>query len=328
MRPFAKLVSISLLALGASVTGSFAMDSTLRSHPDTATARFYEQHEADVDGLLNRMSDTARPIAERLAAFNELQIAYPDAANLAALDLVSNSNEQMAVAAAELLSSSITMSDHSAHAVPITEREKYLLAWHERARQALRGALNDKRRAVREVAAQTLSSLSDTASLDIIAKAAESGAYSQSEAVNYFGLAKAEIGAPYFERALKSGDKEAKRGAVAYLATNPKYQEKIRDEVLLNPAADAQVRIVAAKRLSEFDPKFSNYALTVTADPSISAELYTQVVQGYIDQSEAQGQVDTAQIKVLKSAVANFRAKAPTSVELKGLERQLDKLAQ
>ena len=118
MRPFAKLVSISLLALGASVTGSFAMDSTLRSHPDTATARFYEQHEADVDGLLNRMSDTARPIAERLAAFNELQIAYPDAANLAALDLVSDLNEQMAVAAAELLSSSITMSDHSAQRCP------------------------------------------------------------------------------------------------------------------------------------------------------------------------------------------------------------------
>lgn len=328
MRPSAKLVPIALLALGALMTDGFAMDSTLRSHPDPATARFYEQHEAEVDALVNKVFDSARPMAERLAAFDELQLAYPDAATLAALDLVSDPHEQMAVAAAKLLSSSITMSNHTAHMEPVTDREEYLLAGHERARQALRGALSDTRRPVREVAAETLSSLSDTASLDIVAKAAESGAYSQSEAVNYFGLAKADVGAPFLERALKSGDKEAKSGAVAYLAANPSYQEKIRDEVLLNPAADAQVRIVAAKRLSEFDPKFSNYALTVTADPSISAELYSQVVQGYIDQSEGQGQVDTAQIKILKSAVANFRAKAPTSVELKGLQLRLDELAQ
>jgi hypothetical protein len=328
MRPFAKPLAISSVLLASSGASGICMESSLREHPDAATARFYAEHEKSVDALLAKVRDVASPIGDRLAALDDLQVSYPEAATEAAIELISNANEQIAVAAAKLLSASIAMSDHGVRMQPVTEKEKALMAWHERAREALRGALGDTRRPVREVAAETLSSLSDRPSLDILAKGAESGAYSQSEAVNYFGLAKAEVGAPYLERALKSPDKAARSGAVAYLAANPNYQDKIRDQVLLNPAADAQVRVVAAKRLSQFDPSFSEYALTVTSDPSVPVELYSQVVQGYIDQSEARGQVNAAQIKVLKSAVENFRAKAPASFELKGLQQRLDELVE
>ena len=83
-------------------------------------------------------------------------------------------------------------------------------------------------------AAGTLAAVGDRAGLEKIEDCVERGLVPAVEAIGYFGMGPSELGATYIEKYLASGPKEAKVAAVGYLGTDPSYQSRIRDLLVLD----------------------------------------------------------------------------------------------
>jgi uncharacterized protein YdbL (DUF1318 family) len=218
----------------------------------------------------------------------------------------------------------------------LSPRMAYMMDRHEAGRAALRKALDDQRRVVREKAAKFLAGLSDEAALQAISQGIETGLYTQTEAVNLYGLARPEIGAVYIEPYLEKGERDAREAAIIYLGANQTYQDRIRTDVFLAPDQPPALRAQAARILSRYDDDFSNYALTVTVDPSLSPEVYAETLNGYLDSLQAQGKTidwGTARVFTIgvdsfienhKDALATAQAAATELRELQGRLKALE----
>lgn len=319
-------IAISLVAAATIFAGaSAALEEALTKHPDPKRAAYYTASESTIDELRARIADTNRPGADRARDLDDLLVRFPDAAITTAAALISDRSLEVAQAAARILADSIVMSDHEHgdHAA-LTVHQKYVLERHEKARAALQTALEDPRPEIRAIAAPSLASLADDRALRTIQEGIGKGIYSEVEAVNYFGLADPDKGAKYMLPYLEQGNASARAAAAGYLGANPTYQPVVRDKIFLNPDVDVQSRTSAAKILSHYDQTFESYALTVTADPNVSPQLYTVVMEGYVDKVEAEGKLDPARAEVLKKAVDNFVKEKP-SADLKRVQERLER---
>ena len=298
------IVSAVLLALSASAAHAQALTLTepFAPEPGTELAAFYDANAEAVKALNEkvRVGETE----DRLRALEELQLAYPDAALSAALELTLDEDKAVAKAAAQLLAESIVMTDHIMIGTMPAGGEE-IMARNEAARNALRRVLSDPDEGVRRVSSGILASLSDETALKAISESAENGLISEVEAINYFGLARPEVGAAFIAPYL-DGSSEAQQSAVSYLGALPDYQAKIRKEVLLNGEVEEGVRVVAADVLSQYDPDFGSYALALTSNPSIPPSLYTTVMSAYTAQAAINRALTPGEIEAISTSVEEF----------------------
>ena len=296
------------------------------STPTRPRASFYVANAGTIEGLTTTARDLNRSVEQRLAALETLSLKYSDAAVSAALVLVSDKTPAVARAAADLLASSIVMSDHKlrGHAA-LNARQKYVMERHTLAREALKSVLESPASETRSIAAGSLSSLSDQSALTIIQAAVSKGLYSEADAVNYFGLADPKIGAPFILPYLDRGSPAARVAAIGYLGANRSYQNMVRDRILMNTTAAPDTRAAAARVLGQYDREFPSYALSVTLDPKLPANVYAEVVNGYIAQSQVQGKLDAAKIGILKESIRNQLSIRPDPA-LMTIQQRLDRL--
>jgi hypothetical protein len=193
----------------------------------------------------------------------------------------------------------------------------------EESRHDLLNALHDPRKEIRSDAARVLASSSDRTALSAIERGIDSGLFSDVEAVNYFGLADIRVGGAYLLRQLGRASPNAKVLAVQLLGAHPDYQLAIREKVFFNPAADPTVRAVAATVLSQHDPKFVKYALLVTLDPKIPAQVFANTVKGYVSQTMAAGKLDANERFLVRDAIHNYQKNSTDVQSLKALREAL-----
>jgi HEAT repeat protein len=286
-------------------------------------ARYYTEHHSEI-AELRAKAQSAPSVNERLAALETLTISFPDAAPLEAAELVGDKVTAVAKQAAEILASSIVMSDH-VHGDARSPYHEFVLVSHERARRALLSIIQDPRVELRSIAASILASLSDEDALQKIDAAAKAGIYSQVEAVNYFGVSKPSVGAQYLERYLEIGSAEARAGAVQYLGANSRYQAKIRDTVLFNPEEVVSVRTAAAKTLGRYDAGFSSYALSLALNQKTPPQLYLEVWQTYLSADGPLKSLDMEHQKALRRSLERFVVENP-QINVKALRDRLNQM--
>ena len=294
----------------------------------TSAAAFYEANKEHIKNL----GDQARSgtTTERLNALDALANAYPDAALSLATTLVKTEDEAVAQAAARLLAESIVMTDHSMQGGAMMPGMQNIMQRAEAVRKVLREVILDARHAVRDVAAASLASMSDKAALDKIDEGVKANIYSIVEAINYYGLARQNIGASYIAPYIDSENQSDGIAAISYLASNPQYQGIIADKVLLNKDANEKTRLKAADVLSRYDKNFTSYALVTTANPAENPELYGAIIKGYLDNATRNKSLTKERGEALNEALGSYLKTKPNltpEVEgsLKSLKQQLQR---
>ena len=312
-----------------------ALEQSLVDHPDPATAKYYQQNTSKIDALREIVrNDPSSDV--RLKNLETLEVDFPDAAFNTATDLISDPVDAVALKVVEFISRSIVMSDHKMSDSDFSPRLNYVMDKHMRGRVALRAVLSDKRKAVRNAAALALAGLSDKEALEIIAREAADGLYSETEAVNLFALANPDIGGAYIEPYLAATSEKTQAAAVSYLGAYPAYQARIRDDIFRNPKKSDMLRAQAARTLKTYDSKFESYALAVTSDPNIAPQLYAETIKGYVDNVQSKGKtIEPETARILAQGMNSFisehqstlTANQSLSEELRALEARLQSLS-
>jgi len=237
-----------------------ATDEVIINYVDPGIRGFYLENADEINSLSSQLFDSNNE-PMRLAALEELTSKYPHAAEILARSLVRDGNEDLALYAVRILKAATVMSDHRSMHVGKSELPRVLrmMKRHEESTSALRLAVSDERRRIRNEVASYLASLSDEPTLEFIA-ADNTGLYSDVDAANLFTLAGGEVGEKYLERYVGQGDLEAQRTAITYLGAIPAYQQQIRSEYFLNSNAPIEARVDAAHTLSTYDSRFAEYA--------------------------------------------------------------------
>jgi len=302
-----------------------AANPALLPTPGSDEAQRYERNAERVEDL--RGLTKIGSAESRIKALEGLLIEYPGAALDRAAELVSDSNEEVAVAAVRVLAASIVMTDHVHHGSMTPEAEQ-VIARAEAVRAVLRTLILDGRLVVREEATRSLASMSDPAALKAIDEAASQSKITAVQAVNYLGLAHVKASAPYLEKYLDNGSGSTRKAAIAYLAPYPEYQPRIRDAILFNGEADNATRAYAAQTLSRYDKEFGTYALLVTNDSETPASVAASTVSAYVDTLTAEPNTLTPRmLKALERSVEELRVTNSGDAATKArLNQTLDRL--
>ena len=313
-----KRAPLGLLVLGSMVfTGPAvgAVEPELLSLPDADRAAIYRANAGAVDELRSIITDTKRPAFEREAALRKLRSRFREAALNTSLALVNDPSDEVSLAAASLLAASIVMTDHGHdHGQPATPLETYVNEKHAAARAALLRLLDGPNRPARDEAARILTSLSDEAALQIIRDGTKKGAYSETQAINYFGLANPDVAAAYILPHLDSAVPAVQSAASGYLATYPAYQSLVKERVFINSAASPLARATAARALSQYDAAYTSYAPAVARDQNAPEVVVQSVIEGVVRNVQIKLQTNKLLPGERDSAVnfvADFAAKNP-----------------
>lgn len=244
--------------------GELALTGPFTPSPATAQAAFLTANRP----AILRLADQARAgtTQRRLRALETLANGYSDAALNLATELVKDLDTAVATKSARLLADTLAM----AGSVTLA-RARYAPGTPARVQvdaaiASLRGAVADKRSKVRAVAAETLAALGDCTALETIERGVSRCVIPPVEAIEYFGLAPIELGAPYIEKYLDTGPVDARVAAVEYLATIATYQARVREAVFETDEADEAVLARAADVLSRHDRAFASWAPEPRAD--------------------------------------------------------------
>ena len=264
----------SHVSAGSLLSGPFAPE------PDSAEAAFLMANEPAIDRLATqaRMGETEA----RQVALETLANSYPDASLNLATELIKDSDTAIATDSARLLADTLAMvgsvaAGASMHPAGTPAKQRL-----DAAITTLRDAVPDGRIQIRHVAAGTLASLGDVATLDKIQECVEQGVVPAVEAINYFGLAPRDLAGKYVEKYLDSDSQEAQVAAVGYLGAVPNYQPRIREWLLKNLQANVVVLVTATGVLSRYDRMFPSYALEVVGRPDVPSAVSDTVVQAYV----------------------------------------------
>jgi hypothetical protein len=248
-----------------------------------------------VDELRAIISDTKRPAFEREAALRKLRSRFREAAINTSLELVNDPSDEVSLAAANILASSIVMMEREhQHGQGATPLQAYWTDKQTAARGVLRRLLDGPNRPARDAAARILMSLSDEAAFQIINDGTRKGAYSETQAVNYFGLANPDVSAAYMVPHLDSPTAAVQSAASAYLATYPAYQGLVKEKVFANSAASPLARATASKVLSQHDPTYTSYAPDVARTPNVPDVVEQSVVEGVVRNLQIKQQTNKA----------------------------------
>lgn len=312
----------------ATVSGAAGQELVAPFAPPAGSeaAKFYEDNAAAIEALIERVRSGSGEAG--LQAFDTLATSYPDAALGLATKLVSGDDAQLALAAARLLADSIVMTNHPGmeHMHDASPEVADLMRRIEASKTALRTLLNKPDSALRQTAAGILASLGDVPALDLIKEGAQSGEIPEVEAINYFALARPDVGSPYIEPYLADGAGPAKQSAVSYLGALPQYQAQIRTDVLLNETVGEDVRIAAADVLSKYDASFGTYALAVAANPGVPPGVYLAVVGAYADAGLRDRSLSSETAQALSAAIAAYSKQNLNPLEQKQAEELLQRI--
>lgn len=307
-----KRIVIAILIGAASPV--MALDKEIADHPNAELVAFYEENFSEVEALRASLGENGEA-ASRIAAFEELSLKYPLAAEISARELVSHPDTELAIAGIRFLKLNTVMSDHdmqagtgnvsagNVSAGPMSPELSYAMAKHENSRAALRAGVPDQRPEIRLETASYLASLSDSVALQAIQELTGE-LYSDVEAANLFVLASGKSGEDLLSQYLGSGSEEAQQTAVAYLGAMPRFQDEIRSTYFLNPDAPLEARNVAAQVLGTYDTNFAKYALAVTGPEDSPAEFICAALDGYLTALTANGDaVDPAIARAIADLV-------------------------
>lgn len=308
-----------------------AVDQTLLEHPVPAIAERYRNNAAEVDALENA-AIAQGSATDRLRALRDLATRYPEAATVVARKLVQDGDTEVAQAAIAILMKDLVMSDHApVDHDKLLPRIRYLMQSHEQSKAALRPAIADERKPIRDAVAPFLASKSDRGALDEIAKGAEKGLYTDIEAANFYTLARGPVGQTYMAKYLGKGGVAAQQTAISYLGVFDQYQEQIRTAYFSNPKAGLALRTEAADVLSRYDSRFAEYALDV-ATPKTKPVLFEASVSGYVNALQKENRLDAAKAGQVSDTVDLYVRKldksipATTAEKLKNLQLKLDSI--
>jgi hypothetical protein len=281
----------------------------------------YKASEPEIRRLTAVALDKAKTDEDRMRAFAQLRLSFPHAALEPAIKLSKDPATAVAVQATRHLASVVVMMRHGAgHSAQHDKQDAVALAT-----EALRQLLLDDRKAVREIAATSLTSMNDPAALDTISKAAESGKLASAEAVRYLTLSKTQVGAPYVEKILASekGSDTAKVEAVGYLAPLPAYKATIRDKYLLKDEVPSVIRAKAASSLASSDAEFMTYGGPLAQNPKIPPEVIQGIFKGLVEKGAVSR--DKAQLDLIRTEMVRAEVSRPDA-DLSTYKGQLDRL--
>ena len=187
---------------------------------------FYQLNADQIAELRASAADTGLSDEARLAAFSQLALEYPIAAEAAARKLVADDATPVALQAVQYLMGKVVMSDHDmSHGTEgISPLVRYTMMSHMRSRAALRDAVTDPRSELRDAVAPFLSSLSDMEALEAITKSTE--LYSDADAAALITLSSSEDSLALLEQYISSDDTAAQAASVEYLGAFPQYQSR------------------------------------------------------------------------------------------------------
>ena len=307
------------LMIGAGVVMSeqtFAQSDPI-ANPDPRLQSYYRENADEIRRLQKVVEDKNAPVDQRKKALQELAFKFEDVALPLAAGLVSDPAIDLARDAVSLLSNSVVLANHgdqgaASHAgdhqsASVSPWSKYTAAQHDLARDALRNAMSDSRSDIRAAGLRGLLPLSDEVALKLVQEGAQKGEITDTQAVRLCAQAISNSGRSCVLGYLNDGSSDAKTAAIDVLGSIPTYRPMVRNKIFFNSSGDPKVRAAAATVLSRYDPLFTTYALTVTADPKTPPEVYTSTLEGYARSAAALGKLDSVQRFAIDKALTNYK---------------------
>jgi hypothetical protein len=283
-------------------------------NPDPRIQAYVRDSAGRIRELRNIIENQGAEIQDRRAALSQLGLISEDVAVDVAAKLVNDPAQEVALAAVDVLSNATVMaghgdvpSDHHGVDHPSFETPwmKYVKAEHEIVRSALRAAARDARPQIALTALKSLVRLSDEVAIKDVTEAASRGEITEAAAVSICAQSASDLGRACVIDFLDHGSLDGKIAAIGVLGSLPSARPVIRNKIFLNSNADPKLRSAAADVLSIYDPSFTSYALTVTADPKIPTEVYASALKGYAVGAHLGGKLDSAQWTAIKEALDN-----------------------
>ncbi len=271
-------------------------------HPDPEIGEYYRSNEKDILRLTRQVKDSSLGEERRIGAFEQLHKSYSDPAIALAASLVTDDVEAVASKASRILANAGVMMSHKMPSdvdrSTLPSAIRHLMKRNHLVLKALREAVADPRKGVREPAARVLAGQSDEIGLRNIADAKNKGVYSDQEHVRLLSLGSPESCAPYLAPYMRNDDEDVRRTAIECLGTLPQYQGQIRDSYLFNDAAPMALRIAAAESLPNVD------FLPLIASADTPGPLHAAAMKNYL-RTEGRELPDAQLLNVLRM-VKNF----------------------
>jgi hypothetical protein len=178
-------------------------------------------------------------------------------------------------------------------------------AEHGIVRNALRAATKDPRPQISLTALKSLVRLSDEVAINAVPEAVSKGQITEAQAVSICAQSVSDLGRACVLDYLENGSPDGKTAAIGVLGSLPSVRPMIRNKIFLNSNADPKLRSAAADVLAVYDPSFTSYALTVTADPKVPTDVYASTLKSYALSAQLSGKLDSAQWATIKEALDN-----------------------
>jgi HEAT repeat protein len=281
-------------------------------NPDPRIQDYVSRNATQILQLQSIVENRGADVKDRMTALSQLSLISEDVGVEVAAKLVNDPSQDMARAAVDVLSNATVMAGHgggSSHQVgdhqPASPWAQYVNAEHDVVRTALRAATKDPRPEVAVTALKSLVRLSDDAAIRAVPEAVNKGQIAEEEAVSICAQSDSDLGRACVLDYLDHGSPDGKRAAVSVLGSIPSVRSMIRNKIFLNSNADPKLRSTAAEVLAVYDPSFTSYALTVTADPKVPPEVYASTLKNYALSAQLSGKLDSAQWAAIKEALDN-----------------------
>jgi hypothetical protein len=312
---FSRQIKVWAHATGL-VVGCVSMLTAQTPIPDELK-QLYAENSSFISDQIKIAEDVGQPAAKRIDAFELLRSRFPRAALDPAVKLASDPNADVAVEGVAYLSSVVVMMNHGPSLDSHGDHGSNDPIM--RAVNALRTAVSDDRREVREVAAASLASLNDEPAIKTVKQSVDQGRMQDTEALRYMTLSKQSVAAPYVADFLGSGSTAAQSEAISYLGTSPEYRVMIRDSYLKNQSAPVELRTAAASVLAKTDPEIGTYAPGLVADPSLPTAVFNGLISN-IDTKQSPSVIERV-FKEAAESQAGTKDTAKTASIVNSLER-------
>jgi hypothetical protein len=283
-------------------------------NPDPRIQKYLSDNADQIRRLRNIVENHDASTEDRKAALSQLGLISEDAGVEVAAKLVNDPSQGMARAAVDVLSNATVMAghgdagtDHQAadHQTRESPWAQYVNAEHRVVRNALRTASKDPRPEIALSALKSLVRLSDEVAIKAVPEAVSKGQITEVQAVSLCAQSVGDLGRACVLDYLDHGSPDGKTAAIGVLGSLPSVRPMIRNKIFLNSNADPKLRSAAADVLAVYDPSFTSYALTVTADPKVPSDVYASTLKSYARSAQLSGKLDSAQWATIKEALDN-----------------------
>jgi hypothetical protein len=306
-----------LALLAGTMLGSFLPAWGQEPHilnPDPRIQKYLIDNAGQIRDLQSVVENQGADAKDRKTGLSQLALISEDVAVVVAAKLVNDPSSELAQAAVDLLSNATVMAghgdagtDHQAadHQAFESPWAQYVKAEHDIVRNALRAATKDPRSEIALTALKSLVRLSDEVAIKAVPGAVSKGQITDAQAVSICAQSAGDLGRACILDYLDHGSPDGRAAAIGVLGSLPSVRPMIRNKIFLNSNADPKLRSAAADVLALYDPSFTSYALTVTADPKVSAEVYASTLKSYALSAQLSGKLDSAQWATIKQALDN-----------------------